>query len=184
MDWVLAVDVAFPTSNTSFAYAFAGVCPDVELNCPKDESLVEICSASPDVVVAMTAWPAALKDRLVPAANVPAVIAEAMAICKSAMVEDAPAVKENVWPVEASVIEVIEPASKAVLVFKGVAADPRAEVAEFDGNGCVSTAARFATLLLLVLVLAELIASKEGSVIDTVMLDAAFAGPAGIEKKS
>ena len=55
VDCVLALEAAVPTLKTRLAYAFAGVCPDVDSKLPRAESVVETCNVSPAVVVEMTA---------------------------------------------------------------------------------------------------------------------------------
>ena len=121
----------------------------------------------------MTTWPAAFNDKPVPLLNVPAVTADAIAACRLAIVDDAPAVKEKVCPVDASEIDVTEPCVNAVLVARGTEGVPPAELTEFDGKSRVSTAERFATLLLLLPLPTELMASNEGSLIDTAIPEAA-----------
>ena len=143
------------------------------MNEPRTVSLVDTCSVSLAVVVEITACPAALNDKLVPELSVPAATAEAMAVCKLATVDKAPAVKEKVCPVEASEIEVIEPSVSDESVVKGDEAVPPVELADFEGGACVSTAVRFATLLLLPLDPNAFMASNEGSLIDTLIPDAA-----------
>ena len=179
---MLAFDAASPISNTRLAYAFAGVCPDVELNWPNTASLEDTCTVSPAVVVEITACPPEFNHKLVPALNVPAETADAMAVCRVAMVDDVPAVKEKVCPVEASTIEMIEPFVSDVPTVRGADTLPAVELAELDGSDRVNTALRFATLLSL-LEPAEVIASKAGSLIDTLIPEAASLGFAGIENR-
>ena len=125
-----------------------------------------------------------LNDKLVPALNVPAATAEAMAACRLAIVDDAPAVNEKVCPVAESVIDVTDPSVNAVLAVSGAEVVPSAELAELDGNASVSAAERFATLLLLFVEPTELMASSDGSLMDTLISAAALFESVEVVKKS
>ena len=94
---------------------------------PRTASLVVTFRDAPEVLVAMTSWPPPETVAVVPLLNVPAVTAALMAVCRSATVELAAAVKTNVPPVEESLMTVLEPAVSAVVV----ASEACVEVNEF-----------------------------------------------------
>jgi hypothetical protein len=95
---------------------------------PRTASVLETLSESPETALEMTTLPPEMV-RAVPVLRVPPAAA-AMADCRLAMVELAPAVNLKVPPVALSVMVVTEPAVRSVVVARGTVDEPSDEVTE------------------------------------------------------